>query len=252
MNRSRVKLGDHVLDLATGTGLLAFLISPLVGATGKVVGVDRAQRFLEVARRKAKELAVTNIEFELMGARNLTFPDESFDVAISSEYGYLWTKEVLMEVRRVLKQGGRLCYDEFLKAGEAGAFSESTLVDKVFAKYRSPNPPQWLAQLREAEQVVKELSPSPNYNDGNQVRAALEEAGYPEIKIDVGIRESVLASITRYLQILVFIDYEAEFSVLNAQEQEQFLREAAEVVAPFSSPSGLVLTEEVLHITAVK
>ncbi len=50
--------GDHVLDVATGTGDLAFELARRVGPNGLVVGVDFSERMLALAREKADGAAV--------------------------------------------------------------------------------------------------------------------------------------------------------------------------------------------------
>ena len=50
-----LKEGEVVLDLGSGAGFDAFLASPKVGKTGKVVGVDMTDEMLEKARENAKK-----------------------------------------------------------------------------------------------------------------------------------------------------------------------------------------------------
>ena len=79
-----LKKGDHVLDLGSGAGFDAFLASPKVGKTGKVIGIDMTDEMLERARENAKKGGFTNVEFRKGDIENLPIDDNSIDVIISN------------------------------------------------------------------------------------------------------------------------------------------------------------------------
>src|SRR3954451_11358590 len=90
------------LDVATGTGDLAIALRER-GA--QVVGVDFAEKMLEIARRKAPE-----IEFRAGNALALDFPDDGFDAATVG-FGARNFDDLdrgLAEMARVVKPGGRV------------------------------------------------------------------------------------------------------------------------------------------------
>ena len=97
-----VRPGDLVLDACCGTGDLALAD---VGAGGRVTGLDFSERMLERARRKAPELDW--VSGDLL---ELPFPDASFDAATVG-FGVRNVDDLeraLRELRRVLRDGGRL------------------------------------------------------------------------------------------------------------------------------------------------
>ena len=98
--------GECVLDVGTGTGLVAHFLAARVGDEGLVVGIDLSERMLEVARRRGG----SNSRFIGMAAENLVFRDETFDVVTMGEsLAYLLDPlRSLREARRVLKPGGRI------------------------------------------------------------------------------------------------------------------------------------------------
>lgn len=103
--------GERVLDVATGTGDLAFLEEAAVGPEGKVVGVDSCVPMLEVARRRQHGA----IDFQEGDAMDLRFPDASFDV-VTIGFGLRNVADrvqALREFRRVLRPGGRLMVLDF-------------------------------------------------------------------------------------------------------------------------------------------
>jgi len=62
-----VKEGETVLDLGSGTGKICFIASQIVGAEGKIIGVDMTDDMLEVAYRNqpivAERVGYDNVEF---------------------------------------------------------------------------------------------------------------------------------------------------------------------------------------------
>jgi ubiquinone/menaquinone biosynthesis C-methylase UbiE len=73
------RTGDSVLDIATGTGTIAFHAASLVGPNGKVVGIDLSEGMLAQAKAKVSASDLRNLEFILADAENLGFPPGSFD-----------------------------------------------------------------------------------------------------------------------------------------------------------------------------
>lgn len=102
--------GHHVLDVATGIGEPAVTAAHRVGRTGKVVATDQAPLMLTIARERAAELGLTNLEFHEVDAEALDFPEQSFD-AVLSRWGLMFLPnlpQALTHMHRLLKKGGRL------------------------------------------------------------------------------------------------------------------------------------------------
>ena len=100
--------GEKVLDVCTGTGKLAFLISHKVRKNGSVFGVDFSNEMLDEARKKITRRS-SNITFAVSDAKNLVLPGDSFD-AVTVSFGMrnvIDTAAALQEAYRVLKPGGR-------------------------------------------------------------------------------------------------------------------------------------------------
>ena len=102
--------GERVLDVACGTGLVAFAAAKAVGPGGEVVGVDISGQMIEAARLRADVRKVPNARFTRMDAETLTLPDAAFDVVLCA-LGLMYMPDparALREMRRVLRPGGRL------------------------------------------------------------------------------------------------------------------------------------------------
>ena len=97
--------GDQVLDVATGTGLVAHLVAERTDP-GLVIGIDLSHNMLSIARSRKTR----NIQFMGMAAEHLVFRPETFDMVTMGEaLAYLADPaRALEEAHRVLKPGGRL------------------------------------------------------------------------------------------------------------------------------------------------
>lgn len=113
--------GKTVLDLGCGTGRDCYLLSKLVGPTGRVIGVDMTPEQLEVAVRHrdwhAERFGFANVEFLHGHIENLYtvgIADNSIDVVVSNCVINLSPEKprVLAEIFRVLKPGGELYFSD--------------------------------------------------------------------------------------------------------------------------------------------
>ncbi len=107
--------GEHVLDVGCGTGTLAIALKSRVGA-GRVHGIDASPEMIEVAQHKA-DLAGASIDFQLALVERIPFPDDYFDVVLSSLMLHHLPDDLkrsaFAEIRRVLKPGGYLFAVDF-------------------------------------------------------------------------------------------------------------------------------------------
>jgi SAM-dependent methyltransferase len=107
---ARVKAGDRVLDIATGTGEPAVTAARKVGANGRVIGVDHSASMLDVARRRAASLGLSNVEYRDGEAASLKEPAGSFD-AVLCRWGLMFVPDLAAAARGIhaaLKPGAWL------------------------------------------------------------------------------------------------------------------------------------------------
>jgi len=102
--------GEAVLDIGCGAGVDSLVAGHLVGAGGRVAGLDVTPAMIERARVNQARLGFNHVTFQVGEAEALTFPDATFDAVISNGvFNLTLDKEkALNEAHRVLKPGGRL------------------------------------------------------------------------------------------------------------------------------------------------
>jgi SAM-dependent methyltransferase len=83
-----LKPGETVLDLGSGTGKICFIAAQVVGAQGKVIGVDMTDDMLEVARRNApivaERVGYANVEFRKGRIQDLALDLEILDAELKN------------------------------------------------------------------------------------------------------------------------------------------------------------------------
>lgn len=97
--------GETVLDVGTGTGLVANLVAPRV-EPGIVFGIDLSENMLAIARSRKTR----NVQYIGMAAEHLVFRPATFDLVTMGEaLAYLADPSTaLAEANRVLRPGGRI------------------------------------------------------------------------------------------------------------------------------------------------
>ena len=115
LRRLDVRPGECVLDVGCGTGILIHEISSR-NPTVRLAGVDPSSEMLAIARGRVDP----SVKLEEAWAHELPYPPTTFDVVVSTNAFHYFRDphSALMEMRRVLKPGGRLLItdwcDEYL------------------------------------------------------------------------------------------------------------------------------------------
>ena len=142
----------RVLDLATGTGDLAFEFLARKDFPGDVVGLDLSAEMLALARRKAATRGVASrARFDVGDALSIPAPDGSVDI-VSVGFGvrnFADLERGLREAHRVLAPGGRLAVVEFFRKPESPAIR--LYLDEVLPRVGS-----WISRSRTAYAYLRQ------------------------------------------------------------------------------------------------
>lgn len=188
--------GEVVLDLGSGGGIDCFLAANKVGPEGRVIGLDMTPDMVKLARRNAKKIGATNVDFRFGEMEDIPLPDESVDAIISNCVINLSPDKdvVFREAYRVLRPGGRLNVSDMVVDDDlpqfirnkldawagciAGALDEQVYLDKIRA-----------AGFEQVEVLSRDRSEVPEGiewdevqvvvvgDDGQEAREKLSEAG---------------------------------------------------------------------------
>jgi demethylmenaquinone methyltransferase/2-methoxy-6-polyprenyl-1,4-benzoquinol methylase len=169
VNRVKPRTGERVLDMAGGTGDVAFRMARRGAA---VTVADINADMLEVGKQRAEARRLEGLDWKVENAERLSFADGSFD-AYAIVFGIRNVTDIpaaLREAHRVLKRGGRFFCMEFSSSDWPGfsnlyeAFASNVIprIGKIVAddedsyRYlvesirRFPRPPRFRAMIEEA------------------------------------------------------------------------------------------------------
>lgn len=117
---SSIQEGDTVLDLGSGAGFDCFLAAPLVGESGRVIGVDLGDEMLALARENAEKCKFENVSFVKGDIEDLPIESESVDRIISNCVINLAPdkQRVFSEAHRVLRGSGSFHISDIVLTGD--------------------------------------------------------------------------------------------------------------------------------------
>ena len=163
--------GHRVLELAAGPGDTGFLAAELIAPGGTLISSDAVEEMVDVARARAAELGVANVEFRTIDAEWIDLPTAGLD-AVIARWLYMLLADpatALSETRRVLRPGGRL----------------------ALAAWTDPADNPWAAAPTAELVAIGAIEPpdpeSPHmfgFRDPQRIRALLEDAGFTDIELD--------------------------------------------------------------------
>jgi SAM-dependent methyltransferase len=167
-----LQAGQHVLDLACGTGDPTLAAAERVGPTGRVIGVDFIEELLAHARAKAAASGLSHVAFECMDGASLPFPPAVFD-RVTIRWGLMFMPDpaaCLAHTHRVLVPGGVLS----VACWAAPAYNPwATLLPTVLSRHVALPPPP------------PPGGPSPfALADATRLRALITGAGFTELALD--------------------------------------------------------------------
>ncbi|MDF1795603.1 MAG: bifunctional demethylmenaquinone methyltransferase/2-methoxy-6-polyprenyl-1,4-benzoquinol methylase UbiE [Coxiellaceae bacterium] len=173
-----IRKGQKILDLASGTGDIAALMSPMVGADGQVVLSDINESMLSVGRDRMLDKGLSNnMSFALANAESLPFEDNYFDrITIGFGLRNVTDKDAaLRSMFRVLKPGGRCLILEFSKP-------PAEILNKVYDQYSFKLLPKIGKRVTGDEDSYRYLAESIRMHpDQNTLADMMRGAGFEDV-----------------------------------------------------------------------
>ena len=128
-----IKSGETVVDLGSGAGFDAFIVSRIVGNEGKIIGIDLSDDMLDLAKTNAKKGEYSNVEFIKGDIEKLPLSNNIADHVISNCVINLSLNkgEVFNEAYRVLKIGGKLSISDIVLEKELPNFIKTSLAGHI-------------------------------------------------------------------------------------------------------------------------
>jgi len=130
---ANISKGDTVIDLGSGAGFDAFIVSPMVEKEGKVIGIDLSDDMLDLARTNAKKGDYSNVEFVKGDIENLPLENDTADYVISNCVINLSLNksDVFKEAYRVLKEDGEIAISDIVLVRELPDFVKNSLAGHI-------------------------------------------------------------------------------------------------------------------------
>jgi ubiquinone/menaquinone biosynthesis C-methylase UbiE len=166
--------GMRLLELAAGPGDTGFLAAELIAPGGTLISSDATEGMLDVARERAGELGLSNVnlEFKQLEIEWIDLPTASVD-AILCRWGYMLTVDPaagMSEARRVLAPGGRFAL---------------AVWDRDEENPWSTIPTEALVQGGYMEPLDRTVSPGIfSLADPERLQEMLEEAGFIDVLVE--------------------------------------------------------------------
>lgn len=177
LKKANINNGDTVLDIGTGTGLLAFGAYEKLNGSGKIIFQDIAPDCIEECRKIAEECNILNsADFLVSEASNLDLKDNTVDVIVlrSVLVHILDKAKSIKEFYRVLKQGGRISIFE-------PVLSSNVRYYELINPEKYPN----FERIKQAEtKIMTDKNDALTNFDENSLVEEFKQAGFKNVSLE--------------------------------------------------------------------
>lgn len=231
-----VRPDDCVLDLACGTGIVAREAAARLGVKGSVVGLDLNEGMLEVARTHGNPGA-GSVVWVQASALETGLPDASFDVVLCQQGLQFFPDQgqVLKETRRILKDGGRLCFSIWAEAGP----SNSAVAEAV--------------RVYIDDETANRFLQSRKVPSADELKAMVEAAGFYDVTVARSSMENRLPEIASFVaDHLLGVPIADKVRELSPEQRAALGAHAAGTLAQYTDGADAVVPDYANIVTAQK
>jgi ubiquinone/menaquinone biosynthesis C-methylase UbiE len=225
-----VRSGQKVLDVASGTGVVAHLAAEVVGADGTVTATDISAPMLAVSAARERPPGTAPIQFIRCSATALDLADHSFDVALCQQ-GLPFIQDraaALAEMRRALVTGGVAAVSVWDAGHPHGLF---TLLFETLAEAELPEP-------------YPGAYDGSTYNmSGKQVHDAFDSAGFEEIRVEMRTLTAEWPDLDSAIATVQGTPFGPSVAALPAADRDRILRSFAKRLSASSTATGRIRCE---------
>ena len=147
-----IKKGETVIDLGSGAGFDAFIVSPIVKKNGTVIGIDLSDEMLKLAKENAKKGNYSNVDFMKGDIEKLPLDSNIAEHVISNCVINLSLNKgkVFKEAYRVLKDNGRLSISDIVLKKELPDFIKQSLAGHIACVSGAEKVEDYLQYIKDA------------------------------------------------------------------------------------------------------
>ena len=230
LQKMPLRPGEHVLDVACGTGIVTRLAAARIGSAGSITGLDLNAGMLEVAANNAPD-AVVACKWQQGDAEDMPFEDASFDVVLCQQgLQFVPDKQAAArEMKRVLKPNGRvgLCVWRTIDfspthSAVSGALSRH-LDQTIIAKARAPF----------------------SYGDGAEIERLLIDAGFEVVSLETAVLQRKMLPPEQSIPgLIASTPAGPAFAELDQRVQTDVVAEVAEALSVYRTETGFSVPQE--------
>jgi ubiquinone/menaquinone biosynthesis C-methylase UbiE len=219
-----LQAGQRVLELAAGPGDTGFMAAELIRPGGTLVCSDGAEPMLDVARERARQSGIDNVEFAVLELEWIDLPTASVD-AVLCRWGIMLIVDpdaAAHEIRRVLKAGGRAALGVW-DVPEQNPWA--TIPGRALIELGHAEPPD-----PDAPGMFSLAAPG-------RLQELLEDAGFVEVRVEPVALERRYERIEQYIEETAELSpmFSGRFGELNEKQRaavtEMMTREAESFIA---------------------
>ncbi len=210
VDRLRLREGARVVDVCCGSGASAIPAAQVVGPDGFVLGVDLAESLLALARTKARNCGLANVEFRAGDMLDLGLPPSDFD-AVICVFGIFFVPDLETAIRELWRL-----------VRPRGQFAITTWGPRFFEPV---NTAFWDAVRAVRPDLYKDFNPWDRVTESETLRSILSAAGVEDPTVVAESGSQPLSAPEDWWSMVLGTGYRGTIEQLDDEAREQVRRD---------------------------